>query len=50
MWLIMNWFLAFRAVHLSNVAIQQYYANGQRNENLPDNNFWTSEQFSDYLK
>jgi tubulin monoglycylase TTLL3/8 len=39
-----------RAVHLSNVAVQQNYLNGHRDSRLPDNNFMTSSEFQEYLK
>lgn len=39
-----------RAIHLSNVAVQENYLNGKRSEKLPDNNFWSSTQFTEYLE
>ena len=40
----------FRSIHLSNVAIQQFYLNGQRSSKLPDNNFLVSTDFRKYLE
>ena len=39
-----------RAVHLSNVAVQQNYLNGKRHEKLPENNFMTSDGFVKHLE
>ena len=39
-----------RAVHLSNVAVQQNYVNGKRDPKLPDNNFMTSDTFVKHLE
>ncbi|CAH1784425.1 unnamed protein product [Owenia fusiformis] len=38
------------AIHLSNVAIQQFYENGPRHADLPEDNFWSHKDFSTYLK
>ena len=37
------------SVHLSNVAIQQFYFNGKRSSKLPEDNFWTSSQLKEHL-
>ena len=43
-------FYSIRAVHLSNVAVQQNYLNGKRHDSLPENNFMTSDDFVEYLE
>ena len=40
----------FRAIHLSNNAIQKFYSNGPRSAKLPDENMWDNEEFISYLK
>ena len=45
-----NYLRRYRAVHLSNVAVQQHYLNGKRHDKLPENNFMTSENFVEYLE
>ena len=40
----------FRSIHLSNNSIQKNYKNGERAEELPDENMWTSEDFREYLE
>ena len=42
-------FFNYRSIHLSNVAIQQNYLNGERSSELPENNFMTSTDFEEYL-
>jgi len=41
--------VAYRSIHLSNVAVQENYVNGKRSDKIPDNNFMTSDQLKDYL-
>ena len=47
---MMNYFdVVNRSIHLSNVAVQENYVNGKRSDNIPENNFMTSDQLKEYL-
>jgi len=39
-----------RCIHLSNNSIQKHYKNGERAEELPDENMWHCNDFKEYLK
>ena len=39
----------YRAIHLSNNAIQGKKVNGPRSSELPEDNMWTHEDFKSYL-
>ena len=47
---LLSVFRLCRCIHLSNNSIQKHYRNGERAEELPDDNMWHCDEFKEYLR